>query len=188
MKSVGIYKKFNKRKSAALEYIYNEYYRILVIYAIEYLGERMAAEDCVQEAIIATWESDIKFVTDLTLRSYLYTAVRNRALKIIRHEKVKDEYSKEKGEVLQTDDEQALITQEYYQLLFSSIERLKPEQREIIELNLLEGGKLVDIAEGLNISYRTAKRRKESGINELKKAIGDALFVAFLVFLANPQG
>lgn len=181
MKSPDLVITLNKRDSKALDLIYRDYYRMLVLYALNYLKEQMQAEDCVQESIITAWQSDLTFKTEAVFRSYLYTAVRNKALNILRHQKVKDGYADEFELEHEKDEEELIITQEYYQILFSAVERLKPDQREVIEMNLLQGGKLIEIAEALKISYRTAKRRKEMGIKELRKTLEDALYLIFII-------
>lgn len=167
---------FNSREVKALDIIYEDYYRMLVLYAMNYLKEQMQAEDSVQESLISIWQSDITFNSHLAFKTYLYNTVKNRALNLIRHQKVKNNYAEQYDAEDSYNDEEVLIKQEYYSILFSAIERLEPKQREIIELNLINGGKLVDIAESIGISYRTAKRRKEIGVKELRKMLED-LFV-----------
>jgi len=181
MESPKLVTLFNNRGSKALDIIYQEYYRMLVLYAMNYLKEQMQAEDCVQESIIATWQSDLTFNTESILRNYLYSSVRNKALNILRHLKVIESHANEIVEDYEKNEEELIITQEYYQILFSAVERLKPDHREVIEMNLIKGGKLIEIAEALKISYRTAKRRKEMGIKELRKILEDALYLIFII-------
>ena len=51
-------KGINEQHPAAYHQLYNEYYKALVLYAINFLSSQQAAEDIVQEVFINLWEKD----------------------------------------------------------------------------------------------------------------------------------
>ena len=70
-----------KDKTIGIQRLFDRYYRPLVLFADEFLKDRSAAEDLVQDFFVKLWEDDYLLkVTASTLGSYLYSAVRNRAI------------------------------------------------------------------------------------------------------------
>ena len=70
-----------QKNRKGLEYLFQMYYRPLVVWADTFVNDIGGAEDLVQEFFIHIWEKELlDGVKPETLKSYLYTAVRNRAL------------------------------------------------------------------------------------------------------------
>lgn len=70
-----------KDKTIGIQRLFDRYYRPLVLFADEFLKDRSAAEDLVQDFFVKLWEDDILLkVTASTLGSYLYSAVKDRAI------------------------------------------------------------------------------------------------------------
>ena len=62
-----------KDKTAGIQQLFVRYYRPLVLFADEFLKDRLEAEDVVQELFVKLWEDDhLMRVTDVSLASYLF--------------------------------------------------------------------------------------------------------------------
>ena len=72
---------------AAFKEIYERYSALLYVFAFKKLKNEDEAKDIVQEIFIALWDkrTDLNFHTSLS--SYLFRAIRNRALNIFVHQK-----------------------------------------------------------------------------------------------------
>ena len=74
-------KGINEQHPAAYHQLYNEYYKALVLYAINFLSSQQAAEDIVQDLFATMWEKKMRFLSLPSFRTYLYNSIRNASLK-----------------------------------------------------------------------------------------------------------
>src|SRR5687768_16976115 len=73
----------------AFEELYMTHFDRLVLFALRILFMREAAYDVVQDVFTRFWEQrNDTSLTSATVKTYLYSAVRNRAINIMKHEKV----------------------------------------------------------------------------------------------------
>src|SRR5690554_8179542 len=66
---------------------FHAYYRPLWLHALHFMGSTEEAEDVVQETFVNLWDKREELETIKSVRSYLYTAVRNNCLTRIRDAK-----------------------------------------------------------------------------------------------------
>ncbi|HXC24395.1 MAG TPA: sigma-70 family RNA polymerase sigma factor, partial [Gemmatimonadaceae bacterium] len=78
----------------AFEAMAEAYYERLVRYAYGYVRDLAAAEDVVQDTLFNIWLAHEQLIVRGSLSSYLFGAVRNRALNYTRHERVAARWSK----------------------------------------------------------------------------------------------
>ena len=88
--------------------------------------------------------------------------------------------------------ENEFLTEEVFVKLFEHIDKLPHRQREILKLNM-EGKKLTEIADMLNVTYDTIKTQKKRAIEALRKSLGGnksillyILFAYFFSFSLSP--
>ena len=164
----------NRWDNHSLRLVYQQHYRLLVVYAMQLLGERSEAEDAVQDIILSTWEQQNTFDTERHLRTYLFNAVRNRCLSILNHLKVavnyQDHLKREYREMVLEDHSIALHKEEVYRLLFQAIDQLPAKQRKIFLL-AIEGKRNAEIADILQTNVNTVKTLKRRGIDRLRKTL-----------------
>src|SRR5438046_3172773 len=70
----------------ALEMLFKKYYKLLTISAFYFLKDEMQAEDMVQAFFVDFWERKLFNNINSSLKAYLTTAIRNRCLKEIEKE------------------------------------------------------------------------------------------------------
>ncbi len=61
------------------------YCQPLINFAPRYVGELETAENLVQDVFLRIWENRPQLNSDLNIKTYLYTAVKNQAFKHLRH-------------------------------------------------------------------------------------------------------
>ena len=81
-------KGINEQHPAAYHQLYNEYYKALVLYAINFLSSQQAAEDIVQDLFATMWEKKMRFLSLPSFRTYLYNSIRNASLNYLKHQNV----------------------------------------------------------------------------------------------------
>jgi RNA polymerase sigma-70 factor (ECF subfamily) len=86
----GLVERLQNGDNAAARELYLRYYDRLRRFAYSYVRSREAAEEVVQDTFLALLERRKSLELREGLRVYLYATVRNRALKMIDHDRVVD--------------------------------------------------------------------------------------------------
>ena len=166
---------------------YRKYYRALVIYVLKMVSAETQAEDIVQDVFMNLWRKKCLIEDETELRSYLYASVRNRALDYLKHKHVEQEYVDQVKEnvaafSLNENEEEDLFTEEIFRRLFQLVESLPPRQRDLF-LKLIEGKRLREIAEEMNVSFETVKTQKARGLNTLRKQMKPMTLVLLMTLI-----
>lgn len=156
-------------KKGQLELFYRRIYPGLLLYAVKNAGDRhdFLAEDCVQNAIFNAWKRRDSFDSIYTLKSFLYTSVKNEIISLYRKGKAQERYSSQlENEAFFAN---TVIDQETQLLLFNAIHSLPDRERQIFELSFIEGLKNIEIAEQLGVSDSTVKKAKAKALEILRE-------------------
>jgi RNA polymerase sigma-70 factor (ECF subfamily) len=119
-----------------------------------------SAEDIVQDLFYNYWKNREKIDITTSLKSYLYQAVRNKCLKAIDHQQVKERYTNELQVQSQGDGDLTptnIEAEELNQIIENTIDELPERCKEIFILNRFEGMKYHEIAQKLSISIKTVE-------------------------------
>lgn len=177
---------------------YRVMYPGLLTFASRLLGESLAfmAEDCVQDAVMSTYEHRDELEDAVHWRWYMMRCVRHKALNLLRHKGVADVYAsalagddgdEEAVERVERDISYALIRQETLDTLFAAIDRLPQQYREIFELNFEQGLKNQEIARLLDVAEITVKKRKARMLELLRAWLGPEADTLILMYMASSQ-
>ena len=151
------------------EHHFKEYYRPLCLFALNFTGSHEEAEDIVQQFFVEFWErSGVQEVQITHLKSYLYTAVKNRCLKYLqqRAKTLPEEWiSDEKAD----DGEEQIRLVEQEARLWQLIDELPPERRKIFLLAKQEQMKYREIAEKLHLSEKTVENQIGKALKSLRE-------------------
>ena len=161
-------------KKGQLELFYRRIYPGLLLYAVKNAGDRhdFLAEDCVQNAIFNAWKRRDSFDSIYTLKSFLYTSVKNEIISL---------YRKGKAQENEAFFANTVIDQETQLLLFNAIHSLPDRERQIFELSFIEGLKNIEIAEQLGVSDSTVKKAKAKALEILREKLDPRLFLFFFL-------
>lgn len=166
-------RQLSKGEDKAYEQLFKYYYTPLVLFADSYLNDREQSKDSVQDIFLKLVDNKEIFASIDKLKAYLYSSVKNKCLKYIRHEKVKDKYSHHILHTEQDDDYywERVLEEEIYRQLIQAVEELPRQTRNVYKLSL-KGFRNQDIAEELDISVETVKSHKKTGKQMLKAKLG----------------
>lgn len=166
----------------SFQMLYNDYYKALVVCAIQIVTDKSVSEDIVQEMFSRLYERKLKFESVSSLRSYLYNSVRNLCLDWLRHRKVEESYlktmmAKAREYPVSEDGEDGLFSEEIYRRLEDFFNDLPPRQHEIMLL-AIEGKKNSEIAEILGVKVGTIKTQKQRALNTLRENFNPEIYLA----------
>lgn len=173
-------------KRDAFESLFQRYYPMLCRYAATYLDEREETEDAVQDVFVYLWNNRQTLVMPKSVRSYLYTSVKHRALNILKHRAVERSHSR-----LLTEFIEDLSRTEYSEEEQAQIEQIRhvlstlPQQcRTVFTMSCLEGKKYKEIAEELRISVNTVKYHILKAYRDIRESITIPGDISTLLFIA----
>lgn len=172
--SVGIKNGSKQSYSAFFRACYKHYVR----FAYRYVKSKDQACDLVQDAYIKLWSNREQLEPSKSLRSYMFTIVRNLCLNHIRDHQKRFESLEDKDQslnalIIHQEKNNVSQTEQTVQIIKKLIEQLPDRQREAFELSRFDGLRHDEIAEVMNISARTVNNHIVSACNFLKDEYED---------------
>ena len=171
-KDVQICDLLKNKDAKGMEFLFEEYYKPLVVWGDTFLNDVSRSEDLVQDFLIKLWEKRIgEKLQPSTLRSYLFVSIRNLAL----NAKVKINpvrYVCDLGYFEKPWEEYDNIEEEVIQRIEREIKKLPSRSRDIIECVYLKGMRYKDVAAELNISVATVNTLLVNALKKLRQATG----------------
>lgn len=167
----------------AFEKIFRGYYKRLYHFACGYVG-REEADDVVQSVFLKIWDQKENWDPQCTVKQYLFTAVRNEALNIVRHRKIQTE-SKETVTTLfkelksQSYHHDSPETEKLRSAIQEGIDQLPPRCRQIFILNRKSGLTYSEIADVLDIALPTVGTQMGRALKAMEKHL--SRFITFLI-------
>lgn len=192
--SQEVIKLLNRKHEAAYDVVFNLFFPRLVSFAKVYVSYD-DAKNVVQDAFLSLWESDSVFNYEFQLQSYLYTAVKNSCLNILRREKLNKSFVKETTlkditnlniNSLNQLDTSDIGFQEIEYIISKTLAELPPRCKEVFVLSRYEGKKNAEIAEFLNISVKSVEAQITKALKIFKIALKDYLpIIAYLLIVSR---
>lgn len=144
----------------------------MCLYALNYTGTYEDAEDVVQQLFTELWEKDSRGELEIAnLKSYLYTAVKNRGLKFIRRARAVQPIEEAEGVVADEDGEEEILRVEQEARLWDWIDELPTERRNVFLMAKQRGMKYKEIAEELGISVKTVENQMGKALQSLRARV-----------------
>jgi RNA polymerase sigma-70 factor (ECF subfamily) len=163
----------------AFEVIYERHARVAFSLAFRLLGDRQAAEDLVQDALLAVWRGAGTYSSARgSVRTWLLSIVHNRGVDRLRTlaAMARRQEALELAE-LRRPDEPDTATVGIGQALAGSVRRelgaLPSEQSEVLTLAYYGGFTHNEIAEMLELPLGTVKSRMRLGLERLRRGLGE---------------
>lgn len=171
------------RKIGGLEMLFTKYYKPLVLWSDTFLNNIPQAEDLVQDFFIKLWEKELcTTLLPESLKSYLYTAIKNHSLNhIVKHDPLKKAYNVK--EIEQKWDEYDNLNEEILQKIETVIEKLPPRSREVIKRVYQKGMSYREVAEELGVSIATVKTLLVNSLKKIREETLDLNRLFLLLFV-----
>ena len=163
----------------AFEAIFRLYYERLCAFAEGYCGSADAAEDLVEDVFMRLWEQRERCVGCSPLKAYLYAAVRNRGLRLIRHLRV----VRRSAELFGDDDQppgmgtsgaapdEGAYCDALAEAARYAVERLPERSRQAYVLHREHGMSYAEIAAIMGVSVKTVENHLARAVRSLREAL-----------------
>lgn len=186
LKDQYIIEGLERREKVVFDYIFNYYYSSLCAFSLQYIDDRKSVEDLVQDFFVYLWVEAPRIKIKSSLKSYLFTAIKNRCLDYQKHHKITEKYrnfilfSSEKDI---NSSEHFFAESELRQAIQTSLGKLPPRCREIFEYSRLNGLSNQEISDKLEISKRTVELQISNALKILRKELADFLPFWLIIWL-----
>lgn len=171
----------------AFSFLFNKYYKDLVLFGGNFLPDQSACEDIVQSLFLKIWQDRENLEIRTSIKSFLLKSVQNSCLDVIRHQKIKNSYEEKsqlKSVLDETEFEQHILYSDLKSHLDEALTKLPESYREAFELNRFEGMKYKEIAEKLKVSERTIEVRIGKAIGLLRKHLKDFFIIVLSILFS----
>lgn len=168
----------------AFERLFRRYYRLLCDYGRSILGDRELAEDVVQEVFIYFWNNREVIHIQMSVKAYLYTAVRHGALNVLKKQLIERKHNPQLTEFVEF-----LQTSEYSDEEQEEINRIRQVMAELPKqclkvflMSAVDGKKYQEIADELDISINTVKTHISKAYRLIREKTSGDMPLVLLVF------
>ncbi len=161
----------------AFRQLVDNYTPLLWRVAYTMLGERMAAEDALQEAWLDVWGSLPRFQHGRPLRPWLLTILANRCRMAMRKRRLPQLSLDEESEPAAAVDP-AIAIADSNEYLLQILSGLPPEQKRVLELRFFADLELAEIAQVTSWPLGTVKSRLHRALAVLRETIKDSSVTA----------
>jgi RNA polymerase sigma-70 factor (ECF subfamily) len=153
---------------------------------MQFIDNRNAVEDLVQDFFVYLWIEAPRLKIKSSLKSYLFTAIKNRCLDYQKHHKITEKY---RSFILFSTEKEDDSTEHFFaeselrQAVQTSLGKLPPRCREIFEYSRLHGLSNQEISDKLGISKRTVELQISNSLKILRKELAEFLPFWLLLWL-----
>lgn len=175
-----IIKKFKSGDESGLRLLFDLYYAPLCVFAHKYFDSIDQAEDIVQEAFITLWEKNRLINFTGSIKSYLFSIVRNNSINKIKQEsRYRFEEIENQAYFIIEDQFESQKLEDRKENLYLEIEKLPEQCKKVFEAIVFEKMKYAEVADELNVSVNTVKTHYSRALKQLRSNL-DILIMIML--------
>lgn len=159
---------------SAFDLVYTTYFPRLLEFSFRYLRSREAAEDVVQETMLAIWRGRENLTIKGKLSAYLYGAIRNRSLQVSRHLGIVQRFERAADPMQQmlssppSAPDAEVSAESERAVVRDAVSRLSDSQQRVILLKWQDDLSGEEIAQVLGISREAAWKQIQRAENSLR--------------------
>jgi RNA polymerase sigma-70 factor (family 1) len=170
---------------AAFAEIYRRYAKDAYIQAYKRIKDRELAKDIVQDLFTALWNRRSEFELKTILAAYLFTAVRNRVIKAIAHQKVESAFINSLGDFIEQHQRCAdhlVRTNQLKMHIEKEVSALPDKMQAVFRLSRQSNLSHKEIADQFDISESTVKKQVNNALKILRVKLSSfqSFFSTFL--------
>jgi len=167
------------------EQLFHEHFVQLCHFGQGFIHDQDEAKEIVQEVFTNLWLKKEEITTEKSIKSYLYTSVRNRCLNFIR------DHKKFQSQLLDVDiadfdiqiENDPTGISDLETKVNNAIDKLPEKCAEVFKLSRFEEMKYKDIGEKLNISVKTVEAQISKALKHLRQELKEYITVLILLIL-----
>jgi RNA polymerase sigma-70 factor (ECF subfamily) len=182
-----IFKRLQNGDEKAFSELFDKYYSALCMFANKYLQDMDLSRSLVQQVFIDLWMKRQKIAISTSVKSYLYTTVKNRCIDVLRKSKATTEISESVENLRQTPFHDLIEEAELNDRINASINQLPEKCSEVFLLCRFEGLKYSEIAEKLGVSVKTVEMQMGIALKKLRDSLSDYQTINLLIFIYSKK-
>src|SRR5579872_514424 len=172
--------RLQRREPQALAELYDRYGRLVYSLILRVVRDAGVAEDLVQETFLRVWNRAQGCDAEKgSIGPWLLAVARNRSIDYLRsaggRERHAVEFEESDHPALYTDMEQDILSADKAKILKSAVDKLSPNQRQVIELAYYEGLSQTEMAERMGQPLGTVKTWVRTALKNLRDELGEAV-------------
>jgi RNA polymerase sigma-70 factor (ECF subfamily) len=179
----GLIRRIREGETEAFERLFKLHCRALVRFALRFVGQNETAEGIVQDVFVRIWRGRAQLNPDLSVKAYLYQAVKNQSLQHLRHLKIVHQKQELREQAPSNRSPEAAVErQETARAVYEAISELPPHRRMIFTLSKYDHYTYAEIAEIQKISIKTVETQMGRALKFLRKRLAHLLgFLSFFL-------
>ena len=165
----------NEGHESVFDAVYRHYFKKLCAFCSQYIPDLEETEEIVQETMVWLWENRLTLKAELTLKSLLFTIVKNKALNRISHYEIKQKVHEEIHQKYESTFENPDFydQDERFRMYRQTLEKMPKDIRETFLMNRDRSLTHKEIAATLNVSPQTVNYRIGQALKMLRQALKD---------------
>lgn len=172
--------RLQQRDPRALAELYDRYGRVAYSLILRVVRDAGIAEDLVQETFLRVWNRVHGFDGQRgSIGPWLLAVARNRAIDYLRssggRERNAVEYEETGHPSLYCDMEKDILSSDKARVVKSAIQKLSPNQRQVIELAYFEGLSQTEMAQRMGQPLGTVKTWVRTALKNLRDELGSVV-------------
>jgi RNA polymerase sigma-70 factor, ECF subfamily len=161
------------RDKKAVELLSQRYGTLLMRTSYLFLGDRDAAEDVVQDTLIAVWDSVGRTPNDLKFRPWLFGILLNKCRMYRRSLWRRIKLERSAGKEYQITEDNDCDELDRLESLRLALQQLDEKLRTVLILRYERGFNITETAAALGLPEGTVKSRTHSAIEKVKRLMGN---------------
>ena len=183
------------RDSELFARLFEQYKEPFARFAYSFVRDMVVAESLFVDALVDYWQRRDHLPENTNIPSYILTAVRNKALNYMRHQRVKQSAEEKILSKAQSDLEfrisslesftiEQLFVDEIGDIVRKSIAQMPEQTRRIFEMSRFENKRNAEIAEHLGISIKTVEFHITKMLKVLRENLKDYMLCLLIIFFS----
>ncbi len=180
-----IIQQIKNKNEKVFESLFKEYFKVLSLYAKKYVYDIDIAKDITQETFVKLYEKRENLVIHTSLKSFLFTSVRNKCLDYIKLNKIREQHQEaikyQSSLSSEDDDDDKIRITELQQKLHNIIKTLPAQNQKIFMLSRFEGKSNQEIANEMNLSKRTVETHISNALKKIRASVALGVLIIILI-------
>lgn len=172
-------------KEREFEEVFRTYFKELHRYAFKILGDADTAEETVQQVFLKLWEKDWRQDIHTSVRSYLYRAVYNESMNLIKREQHRLKYEMYQQYTSGNDTYAQQSDVELRKQLHVALSKLPEKSRVVFEMSRFQELKYQEIADELTLSLKAVEGHMTKALKHLRLHLADYLNGLTLIIMTG---
>ncbi len=160
----------------AFNELFQKYYYRLCLFSKTYVNSTEAARDVVQDVFVNIWLNRENFVIRLSLKSYMFQAVRNQSLNYLKKNEALCGLDEATEHLLDKKVDMEMIQPEYCNkklviMVWDTVDELPEKRKAVFTLHKKHGLSYMEIAQVMEISTKTVENQMARALKFLREKL-----------------